>query len=142
MKRVTIGVFLAILAVAGVSHAFVGEIPEDLAVRALIGEAGGQSDAELYAHACALLNRGTLQGVYGIYSKNAQNSTQGQINRATRAWQLAQVSNNDVTNGRTEWRSDYDLKLMAKKGRTPAGQGLYDGLKIGQTTFYRLKGKR
>lgn len=134
--------FAFFLAWAGVAQAFVGEIPEDLAVKALIGEAGGQGKAELYAHACALLNRGTLQGVYGLHATHTPNPSDEQVARVTDAWHLAQVSGNDVTGGRTEWRSDYDLKVMARKGQTPKGQGLYDPLKIGQTTFYRLKGGR
>lgn len=118
------------------------EIPEDLAVKALIGEAGGQGQAEQYAHACALVNRGTLRGVYGLHAKHTPNPSQKQIAAVTANWREAMTGLRDVTGGRTEWRSDHDLKLMARRGETPKSAGLYDPLRFGETTFYRLKGGR
>ncbi len=114
-------------------------IPEDLAVRALVGEAGGQSEAELYAHACALRNRDSLKGVYGLQAKHLATEPQSTFKRARNAW-LKASNGPDIVNGRTEWRSDYDLKKIAlwapnKKIRHMAG--LKDPLRIGSTTFYR-----
>jgi hypothetical protein len=115
-------------------------IPEHLAVRALVGEAGGQQDSELLAHAFALRNRGTLRGVYGLHAPHLKKEPAKSFERAQIAWQKALRRGPDPVAGRTEWRSDYDLKLMARRGQTPSSVGLKDGLKIGATTFYRLKG--
>lgn len=165
MRGLKLAGILFLLTLAWCDTAFAGELPADVAVKALIGECGGQSEAEKYAHACALFNRGTTKGVFGsraIMERNgewwriAYVRTEGNveiyrdIERITpfsqaqmlMLWQKAITGENDVVRGRTEWRSDYDLKLMASKGQTPQSQGLYDPLKIGQTTFYRLKGKR
>ena len=114
-------------------------IDDNQAIKALIGEAGGQQDDELLAHAYALKNRGTLKGVYGLYATHTPKPTEEQWQKVSRAWWIARLDEYDPMEGRTEWRSEYDLKLMAEKGRTLESQGLYDGLKVGQTTFYRLK---
>lgn len=112
-------------------------IPDHLAVRALVVEAGGQQDEELCAHANALRNRGTLRGVYGLHAKHLSTEPQWVFDRARRAWDRAKTGP-DVVGGRTEWRSDYDLKLMARRGETPKSCGLYDGLRVGNTIFYRI----
>ena len=116
-------------------------IDERLAVKSLIGEAGGQSDQEIQAHAYALKNRGTLKGVYGLSAKHTPNPTPEQWQRVSAAWWTALLDESDPLGGRTEWRSDYDLKIMAERGETPESQGLYDGIKVGKTTFYKLRSK-
>ena len=118
------------------------DIPEEDAIRALIGEAGGQGDEELLAHAYALRNRGTLRGVYGAHATHTPNPTPEQWQRVSGAWWTSLLNDDeDPVDGRTEWRSEFDLKLMASKDRTPKSQRLYDGLKVGETTFYRLRKK-
>lgn len=112
-------------------------ISEHLAVRALVGEAGSQELAELKAHAFALRNRGTLRGVYGLHAKHVRFEPGWVFRRAKHAWLYAHSGAGDPIRGRTEWRSEYDLKLMARRGETPRSCGLYDPLKIGETTFYR-----
>ena len=109
------------------------------ASRALAGEAGGQSDVELIAHAYALRNRGTLRGVYGLNAPHLAREPKSTFLRAESAWRAALAGGKDPVDGRTEWRSDYDLKLMARRGETPRSAGLCDPIKIGSTTFYRLK---
>ena len=42
---------------------------DEQVVRAIIGEAGNQGFQGMYAVACAIINRGTLKGVYGLKSK-------------------------------------------------------------------------
>lgn len=43
-------------------------IPEKMAVRAIIGEAENQGPFGMEMVACAIRNRGTLHGVYGLHS--------------------------------------------------------------------------
>jgi hypothetical protein len=132
-------------------------IDEQPAVLALIGEAGGQQDDELLAHAYALKNRGTLRGVYGGRAIKWQDGDLVRIHpktgkvvevigpdvwqKVSGAWWTAALDDADPLGGRTEWRSEYDLDLMARKGRTLDTDGLYDGMKIGQTWFYKLRSK-
>ena len=148
------------LLVFGLLFSSVGyaQIDEQLAVRALIGEAIGQQDDELLAHAYALKNRGTLRGVYGLHATHTPNPTPEQWQRVSKAWWTANLSDCEEIykfNERlsikfqsqncgpmgecTEWRSDYDLKKMAGRGQTPESQGLYDGLRVGETFFYKLR---
>ena len=121
------------------SPAFAAEIPEHQAIVALIGEAGGQSDEELLAHCYALKNRGTLKGVYGLHATHTPNPTPKQWQRVEKAYWTAKLAFSDPLGGRTEWRSNYDLEKMKKRGQTPEKQGLYDPLRVGETVFYRLK---
>lgn len=145
MKRVCI--FLICLASAGCvpdcCFPASAKISEPLAISALIGEAGGQGDDELLAHAYALKNRGTLDGVYGLKSKWAKHPSRKTTERAKYAWQWA---NNcpanlctDPVDGRGDWRSKYDLTLMALRGETLKGDGLYDPVLVGDTYFFRQR---
>lgn len=130
--------FFAVLSLAtpGLSEA---AINERLAVKALVGEAAGQQDDELEAHAFALKNRGTLRGVYGLRAPHVRREPPSSFARAGKFWKRALSGTKDPVAGRTEWRSDYDLRKMRRRGQTPRSQGLYDPKKIGDTTFFRLK---
>jgi hypothetical protein len=64
-------------------------IPDQLAVKAIVGEGANQSDAVLLAIASAIHNRGTLQGVYGVDSPVTRNASPAVWARAKHAWQLA-----------------------------------------------------
>lgn len=114
-------------------------IDHRLAVKALVGEAVGQQDAELEAHAFALKNRGTLRGVYGLRAPHVRREPPSSFARAGKFWKRALSGTKDPVAGRTEWRSEYDLRKMRRRGQTPRSQGLYDPIKIGDTTFFRLK---
>ena len=58
-----------------------------LAVRAILGEASNQSQPTMNLVACALRNRGTLTGVYGVDNPVVNRATPKLIARAARAWQ-------------------------------------------------------
>ena len=140
MKTLIYIIVVTILLALGIWHtAHATEIPEHQAIVALIGEAGGQGDEELLAHAYALKNRGTLKGVYGLHAKHTPNPTPEQWQRVEKAYWTAKLAFFDPLDGRTEWRSNYDLQKMKAKGQTPEKQGLYDPLRVGDTVFYRLK---
>ena len=132
--------FLLILAVLLLSTPVWAAIDNEQAVVALMGEAGGQSDEELLAHAYALKNRGTLHGVYGLYAKHTPHYKDEECwQRVSGAWWTALLGDDDPVSGRTEWRSEFDLKLMSERGETPDSMGLYDPIKVGETYFYRLR---
>ena len=65
------------------------DIPDHLAVKAIVGEGASQSDAALLAIASAIHNRGTLHGVYGLNSPVTRTASQTVWARAEHAWQQA-----------------------------------------------------
>lgn len=114
------------------------EFNDDNCIKALIGEAGGQSYEELYAHACALRNRGTLKGVYGLYSKQVSKASAETWQKASRAWHESEHGY-DPTLGATHWLSEYDLK-HCKPERLAWAKSMDRTAKVGQTNFFREKG--
>ena len=132
---------LLMMFLAVTNSAYAG-IDNTNAIKALIGEACGQGDKELQAHAYVLKNRGTLRGVYGLHSKQVAKASGETWQRASKAWNIALEDHSDPFGGRTEWRSLYDLKIMAKRGETPKSHGLYDPLRVGDTFFYKLEGRK
>ena len=100
-------------------------------VKALAGEAGGQGEAELEAHAHAIANRGHLGGVYG-YKRPTSQST---LERARNAWNRA-LKEPDPVHGADHWLSDYDL-THCKPSRTAFRFKMRETAYIGQTHFYK-----
>jgi len=79
------------------------EIPEKLAIRALIGEASGEGYRGMLAVAGALRNRGTLRGVYGVNAKHIDREPQWVWDMARKAW--AASLDQDITGGADHWES-------------------------------------
>ncbi len=114
-------------------HEAYAHIPDSLAIKALAGEAGGQSSLELLAHAFALRNRDSLEGVYGLRANTSKLATY----RARIAWNRAK-SGLDITHGSTHWLSDYDL-AHSRPALIAWRKKALSQIKIGDTTFYRMR---
>lgn len=74
---------------------YAAEIPEDLAVKAIVGEAEDQGYRGMLAVACGIRNRGTLKGVVGVRSKRAL--TPGLVQKkywdmARKAWKESETN--------------------------------------------------
>jgi len=82
MKRAALFSLLSLSAIA----AGAAQITDAAAIRAIVGEAAGQSDRAMLAVAGALRNRGTVQGVYGASSPVTCHSSPDVWARAARAW--------------------------------------------------------
>lgn len=108
-------------------------LPESLVIKALAGEAGGQSEAELIAHAHAIANRGHLKGVYGLRAKVSATA----LKRAKLAYAKSRLVP-DTVNGADHWLSDYDLRHSMASLIAWRHKAVYR-VKVGSTTFYRLK---
>jgi len=103
-------------------------IPQAQAVAAIIGEAGGESYATQLAVACAIRNRGTLQGVYGVNNPVVAKASAKTIARARRAW--LESARHDVVRGCRFFGCKADApKLIAF--------GLHAVCMSGAITFYR-----
>jgi hypothetical protein len=78
-------------------------ISSNLAVRAIVGEAANQGERGMLAVACAIRNRGTLRGVYGLNASFVDREPPEIWERARRAW--AQSATVDITGGATHWEN-------------------------------------
>lgn len=103
-------------------------IPTDLAVNAIIGEAGNQKFATQLDVACAIRNRGTLQGVYGVNNPVVKQASARVRARALRAWKLAALR--DLTGGLKNFGCDADAPVLLAYGLRPV-------FKSGDITFWQ-----
>ena len=149
--------FIALL-VCTIAHA---EVNEEQAIRGVIGESLTDYNSML-AIACAIRNRGTLDGVYGV---NAVIDHNGQLVRVIKkktgtiyepiSWEIYNMANKawyvsgdheelngpyvDVVKGATHWLSDYDLK-HCRPAMTNWRFKYIETAYIGQTHFYKKRG--
>lgn len=139
--KISAGLVLMALLISGQAHA-APAFTEANCIRALMGEASGQSFAEVQAHAFALRNRGTLRGVYGFTAKHVDREPAHVWAKIRKAWLTTYTGAVDPVGGRTEWLSDHDHKLIQKwppSKRERFMAGLIDPVRVGETTFYRLR---
>jgi hypothetical protein len=114
------------------------KIPEALALRAIAGEAEGESYEGMVALAEAIRNRGTLKGVYGL---NAPRVKSGKVSKETyakikKAWKESETSNK--VGGADHWGNDSDLKKFEKEKWY---SNMQKTIKIGNHTFLVNKKK-
>lgn len=107
-KMVCRGLLASILVLlCGILPALAGSIiPKVRAVNAIIGEAEGESYRGKLAVACAIRNRGTLNGVYGEYSKRVKEHLYGAkvFVDTVRAWEeSADLINCQFIDGADHW---------------------------------------
>lgn len=104
------------------------------AVRAILGEASGEGYRGMLAVACAIRNRKTLKGVYGVHAKHVDQQSKKVWQQAKQAWKESQ--HNDITKGASGWGNKEDLKKFKKekwwKNATVTTQ-------IGNHYFYKTK---
>lgn len=114
------------------------ELPEELAVKCVLGEYEAGTLRDMTATAEALRNRGTTQGVYGCkavsvrggkYYRGKRRIPDYAVSIARQAWKDARYSN--LTDGGTHWEAvetfgtPYWAKNMVKTG------------KVGLHTYYK-----
>ena len=68
------------------SQEALGEVMKKDAIRAIIGEAGNQGRRGMLYIACAIRNRGTLQGVYGFKAKHVDREPKWVWDMAREEW--------------------------------------------------------
>ena len=94
---------LLILTLSFISLCMAEEIDDNLAIRAIIGEASNQGYQGMLAVACGIRNRGTLKGVYGLNAKHIDNEPQWVWDLARKAWEKS--AHKDIVKGATHWES-------------------------------------
>ena len=104
------------------------EIDDSLAIRAIVGEASNQGERGMLAIACAIRNRGTLHGVYGVKAKHVDKEPQWVWDRACKSWEKSK--NVDIVNGADHWENlKFGVPSWALKMEVVC--------KIGDHTFYK-----
>ena len=78
------------------------QVADNLAVRAIIGEASNQGYEGMLAVAVAIRNRATLEGVYGINAKHIDSEPKWVWDMARRAWKESE--HNRIHTG-THWEN-------------------------------------
>lgn len=110
-------ILMALCSFSEISHAQ-GHLDEivvnydELAIKAIIGEAENQGYEGMLGVACAIRNRGNLKSVYGIKSKRVTKVSNRIIQMARTAW--VNSDKIDVTNGATGWGNDSDIRIFKK----------------------------
>ena len=82
---------------------FADEIPEETAIRCIVGEAANQGEQGMLALAEALRNRGTTKGVYGCKAQHINKQPSWVFTKARQAWR--QSLNSNLTNGAKHWEN-------------------------------------
>lgn len=106
---------------------------EENIIRGILGEARGEGDVAMYAHACAIRNRKNLKGVFGATVQMEPISPE-LWQRASKAWHTSEYEA-DTVYGATHWLSDYDKRHCTSwRVWISAYQAV---ARVGTTTFYR-----
>lgn len=108
---ITIFALVFLLGFASCAHA--EPITEENAIKAIIGEAENQGWIGMRAVACAIRNRGSLKGVYGLHAPRVE---KGLYSRETylmarRQWRAIPY---DITHGATGWGNASDIAEFKK----------------------------
>ncbi|MCA9404311.1 MAG: hypothetical protein KC897_11055 [Candidatus Omnitrophica bacterium] len=115
---------LAVLA----AIAMADTVPEDLAVRCVVGEAEDQGIEGMTAVAEAIRNRGHVRGVYGCRSPRIAKAQPGVWELARWAWDRSEFTNS--VKGADHWHSDREPRAWWEKYGTRT-------VKIGSHKFYK-----
>ena len=97
-----VSVFLC-LSFSSCEPARASEVPESLALRAIIGEASDQGFEGMTAVAEAIRNRGTLKGVYGVNAKHVDKQPEWVWDKARQAWNRSKTS--DLVHRADHWEN-------------------------------------
>lgn len=125
MKIITFPVFLMAYALS----CWGAPIDDSKAVCAIIGEAANQGPTGMLAVACAIRNRGSLDGVMGLKAVHIRTEPAWVWKRARVAW--TRSATNDITGGATCWENE-------KAFRRPYwARYMRKTVVIGDHTFYR-----
>ena len=114
--------------------AIASNLDHDQVTKAIMGEAGGQDYSEKLAIACAIRNRGTLRGVYGLNSKTSYPPEVWQ--ESGKAW--AESEYHDVTGGASHWLSNWDLE-HSRASLIAWRYTMKETLRTENFTFYKAK---
>ena len=106
MKTALLLILLSTVSAWGIDSRF--------AVAGIVGEAAGLPFKDKMAVACAIRNRGTLQGVYGVNARHNATEPQWVWRDAERAWR--ESVRHDITHGATHFGNLDDVRKGTFRG--------------------------
>ena len=137
-RRLLVGVLVGLL---WGSLGYAEPIAEETAIRAIIGEAEGESYAGKVALAYALQNRGSIRGVYGYkaistrlggYYRGDRKIAEGTVKEAIKALKWANSHPEaDTTSGADHWEA------VGRFGEPYWAKSMIKTVKIGAHQFYK-----
>jgi len=111
-------------------------ISDNAAVKAIAGEAEGEGPRGMLAVACALRNRGTLKGVYGLQAARIR---AGRVNPSvirTARWAWRESKKRDITGGADHWHN------LKREGPRKWTREYKKTVVIGKHVFYKSTDQR
>jgi hypothetical protein len=87
------GIVLALILILCAAAVQASEIPQETAVRILIGEAANQGEHGMICVAEVLRQRGSIKGFYGLKAKHVDNQPAWVWEQARRAWRASATTN-------------------------------------------------
>lgn len=130
----TAALALLIFALLIPSISYAAEIPQDMAVKAILGEAEDQGFNGMLAIAVGIRNRGTLKGVYGVKAKRP--NTPGMI--PVRYWDMARRAWAESETNRIHEADHWEnIKAFGKPRWADSMQEVY---RVKDHVFYSAKG--
>lgn len=133
MKKLT---FLVVLLFLLPGRGIAAQVSSADAVRAIAGEAEGEGARGMLGVACAIRNRGTLKGVYGLHAPRVRSGRVSPqvLRKAAQAWNTSKGV--DITGGADHW---HNLKREGPRKWTKK----YDKTAvIGRHVFYKSNDNR
>lgn len=119
-------------------YAFPQEYTDTQAVRAIIGEAEGESLMGQIALGVGILNRGTLSGVYGVNAnKRIDAAPEWVWEKARKAWQLSKTDYRHLHDGAFWGSKIVDKDWIAEMER----KGFIKVYEVGGHVFYKRGAK-
>lgn len=100
---------LAFILLSGCQTPVYAQVNAPKAILAVIGEAEAEGYRGMLAVACAIRNRGTLKGVYGLKSPRVRNHLYSAHTYALASAAWKESGNHDITEGATGWGNESDL---------------------------------
>lgn len=111
--------------------AFASEIPEDLAVKCILGEASNQGERGMQAVGEVLRRRGSTKGLYGCQNGVERKASPELRAKARKAWRASKASNITHSADHFENIDSFGVPKWAR--------GLKPTVKLGDHTFYRVR---
>lgn len=135
--RTVILFLICIILSATQLRANIPPLNDDNAVKAIIGEAEDQGDIGMLAVACAIRNRDTLRGVFGINSPRVKyhKYSRDTLSTAQFYWDISRISEDrcNFIQGATHWEN------VETFGKPKWAAGMIETFRYMDHVFYREK---
>lgn len=130
---------LIIMLSSGCAYSSEDKIPKDKVILAVIGEAEDQDFIGMIGIACAIRNRGTLKGVYGLNAPRVINHKYSQ-GTYDLAYEAVEIASNERTLDYCTFIKGADYWESIKFKKSYWAKDMVETYRHGDHVFYRKKG--